>query len=309
MKNKKFTTETYFPDFEYITNSDVIAYNFCPFYYKEKRDGKVEKLDKDYFTYGKGVDCILSREKFEDKFFAGKAPKESVEEIESLIEATDSEIKERTSTGKNPLKTQLDKMDKFEAFLIIAKGIEGKTVITENEAEHIKQSADELLSQPLYKAFEKANTQTIIATEINGVKVKCMLDKLDLKNKIICDDKTTANLMKANLALYLQQLAWYRWIVEEAKGVRCDCYLAVVDKNKSKNLPFKRSSLFFAPPEKLDFQHEDNMAFLKTLTKAIKEDNFPPITKLDESAREDKCFYCDHYKNCPHSRQKKFLIL
>ena len=306
---KQFTVEEYFRDYKYITNSHLQTFKFCPYLYREMRRGKVIKLAKDYFDYGKGVDAILSKEDINDKFFVGTAPKGNVEELRVQLKEVEDAVADREGGGKAPLKAQTTKIGKLNDQIEVALATEGKIKITETDYEHIKQSADELLSQPLYEAFKNANTQTIIATEINGIKVKCMLDKLDLENKIICDDKTTANIVNTDFSRYLQQLCWYRKIVKEVYGVTCDCYLAVADKNKSKNFPFKRSSLFYAPPAKLDYQEELNQELLDEFLQAKGDDNYPAIIENNPEMREERCFVCDHYEKCPHSRQKEFIIL
>jgi hypothetical protein len=311
---KEFTVEEYFKDYKFITNSHLLTFKFCPYLYWEKRKGRVKYIEKDYFNYGKGVDAILSNEDISEKFHVGPAPKGGVEELRAKLKEVEDAVAEREAGGKGPLKSQTTKMDKLAEQIDTALATEGKIRITEADMEHIKQSAQELRNQPLYKAFDNADTQTIIATEIDGVKVKCMLDKLDLENSIINDDKTAASIVRGDFESYLHQLAWYRWIVKEVKEKLCDCYLSVADKNKSKNLPFKRSALYYAPPAKLDYSHEMNMEELEVLTKAIEKKDMPPcvdmvMDKDREEVRQSKCFECDHYQFCPHSRQKEFIIL
>jgi len=307
---KKFTIEEYYRDTEFVTNSQLSMYKHCKFLYKEKTEGNLIEIPKDYFDYGHGVDAILSGENIDDKFSVGTKPKENLEELETKIAIVRSDIEAREKEGAKPLKAQTDKIKKLQETINIVTKAEGKKFVTKADMGHIKQSAEELQRQPLYKAFENADTQTIIATEIDGVKVKCMLDKLDLKNKIICDDKTSKSVTTTDFSNYLQQLAWYRKIVREVYGVECHCYLAVVDKNKSKNNPWKRSTMFYAPPEKLDSQEELNEELLKEFIKSREENNYPPCTEEEgPEMREEKCFQCDNYLRCDHAKQKEFIIL
>lgn len=308
---KQFTTEEYYKDYKYITNSHLLSFIFCPFLYQQKRKGKVVELEKDYFTYGKAVDTILSGEDINDKFVVGKKEKSSVEELRECIKVIEKEIQERVEAKKKVLKSQTDKIDKLNQKLDIAMQSEGKIAITSTVLGHVFDTAKEMQSQPLYKAFDKADPQTIIATEINGVKAKCMLDKLDLKNGIICDDKTTANMMTFNAEMYLQQLAWYRKIVREVYGIQADCYLTVADKNSNANIAngTKRSSFYYISPARLDYQEELNQEILNEFLEAKKKNKYKPCIINNPEMRGEKCFACSHYQACEHSRQKTFIIL
>ena len=304
--NKKFkNSQEYYRDYEYITNSHLLAFNNCNYFYKQKRKGRIKEIEKIYFTYGKCVDAILSGENIEDKFFVGTAPKESVEELRECVKVIENEMKEREDSGKKILKTQFDKLDKFNEKITDAQATEGKIAITSTVLGHIVDTAKEIKSQPLYEAFSGADPQIIIATKINGVKVKCMLDKLDLKNGIICDDKTTANMNTFDPEMYLQQLSWYRWIVKEVYGVEADCYLSVGDKVAG----FKRSSLYYITPEKLNYQEIINQALLEEFLKAKKDNKYPPCVIGRPDLRQERCFNCDNYVECPHSRQTEFIAV
>ena len=299
-------SQEYFADTSYITNSMLRDFMFCNYYYKCKHIDKiVEEIPRDYFIYGSAVDAILSGENIEDKFFVGTAPKESVEELREYIKIIENEMKERKENGKKALKSQLDKLDKFNEKIENTQGIKGKTAITSTVLGHIVGTAKEIISQPLYEAFSGANSQTIIATEINGIKVKCMLDKLDLKNGIICDDKTTANMKKFDPEMYLQQLAWYRKIVREVHNINCDCYLAVGDKMSG----FKRSSLYYITPEKLNYQEIINQALLEEFLKAKKDNKYLPCVIGRPDLRVEQCFNCSYYINCKFSKQTEFITV
>jgi len=303
---KKFTEEEYYKDFKFITNSHILNFNYCPYFYIEKRHGKVIELDKDYFIYGKGVDSILSKDDPEKKFFIGTSPKESLKDLEEYKKILENEISERAKGGKAPLKSQSEKLKKTEDKIRAAKNSKNKIVLTSTVFLNVMDTAKEILKQPLYRAFDNAKCQVIIATKINGVKVKCMIDKLDLKNKIIGDDKTTAQMTTFDPEMYLQQLAWYRWIVREVYGVNCDCYLAVGDKNSL----FKRSSLYYASKSRIDYQEELNQEYIKKFLEYQKNNNYPTcINEEGKEMREKKCFKCDHYTYCKYSRQTEFIII
>lgn len=312
---KEFTPEEYFKDYKFITNSHLLYFSRCPYFYQQKKNGNVIEIDKDYFTYGKSVDKILSKEKAEDIFFIGTAPTENVEELEECIKVIEGEMAERAKNGKTaaskkPLKTQTDKIEKFKQKIAIVGEVGNKIVITSTVFVDIMDTAMEIMSQPLYEAFINASSQNILAIEINGVKVKCMIDKLDVENKIINDDKTTAQMSTFGPDMYLQQLAWYRKIVREVYGITCDCYLSVGDKNKNKNLPFKRSSLYYATPARLDYQEELNEELLAEFLEARKKNEYPPcVASGGNEAREEICFKCDHYQFCKFSRQQAFIII
>ena len=309
---KIFKSESeYFADYKYLTNSHLLYFMKCPYFYLQKRKGNVEEISRDYFIYGSAVDKILSGEDPEKSFFIGKAPKESVAILEEGKKCILDDIAERKRTGKTPankkpLKTQITKLEKYQDNIAKAKELEGKIKITSTVFGNVMDTANEMKSQPLYEAFSGADPQTILATEIDGVKVKCMLDKLDLKNGIICDDKTTANMNTFDVEMYMQQLAWYRKIVREVHGVEADCYLAVADKYSD----YKRSSMYHITKSRLDYQEAINKGLLKELVEAQKKNEFPPCTEIrGEEARVDTCFDCDFYKDCPHSRQKNFIVI
>ena len=301
MISKEFTTEEYFKDWEFITNSHLKYYEKCPHYYSEKKAGNVQEIEKDYFTYGKLVDTILSGKNIEDNFCIG-GTKESPEELRMAIKILEEEIDELIINGKTKFKAKTDRLEKLNEKLELSLSSEGKTSITETVLAHGTATAKEMKSQPLYSAFDNCKTQTIIAIEINGIKVKGMFDKLDLENKILCDDKTTANMNTFDPRMYLQQLAWYRWIVRENYGIEVDCYLAVGDKFTD----YKRSSMFYISPALLDWQEQLNKELLE---KFLAEKDFIPVTETNENAREEICFKCDHYTNCQFSRQKSFIII
>lgn len=135
-----------------------------------------------------------------------------------------------------------------------------------------------------------------------------MLDKLDLENKLLLDDKTTGSLQNFDSSHLIQQLAWYRMLVREGYGVLCDCYGAAGDKGATYT-KIKRSNMYHVPSSRLDYQEELNIENLERLLQAKKDNHFPPCNELDSENREYRCFGCDHYNKCPHSRQKEFIIL
>jgi hypothetical protein len=280
----------YFEDYEYVTNSHLKNYEHCPYFYSEKKAGKVVEIEKDYFTYGKLVDTILSGENFEDKFFIGSTPKETPEELREAIGVLENEISERASSGKAPLKSKIDRLEKLFKKLDLAMASEGKIGVTGTVMVHASATAKEMKFQPLYRAFDKCSPQTIIATEIDtpnfkNVKVKGMIDKLDLENKILCDDKTTANMTTFNPEMYVQQLAWYRMLVRKAHGITVDCYLAVGDKFTD----FKRSGFYYVSPGRLDYQEELNIELLERL---LLDKEFKAVSEIDPKNIEEKCWKC-----------------
>jgi len=202
-KIKKFkNTDEYFRDYRYITNSHLQTFEFCPFLYISKRHGKVTELEKDYFVYGSAVDAILSGEDVNDKFIVGTKPKGSVEELRECLKVVEDEIAKREGEGKKALKTQLTKIDKFNEQIATAQGAEGKTPISSTVLAHCFDTAKEIKSQPLYKAFDGCDPQMAIGIEIDGTKVKGMFDKTDLKNGILNDDKTTKSLSTFDPEMY-----------------------------------------------------------------------------------------------------------
>jgi len=310
---KIFTVDEYFEDFEYITNSHLKNMNDCPYFYEQKSLGKVPSFDKDYFIYGKAVDVILSGESIDDRFYIGSKASKTEEEMLAEIEEIGEAIKLRAATGTTaktqaPLKSQLDKIDELNQKIDEAKENKGKQAITLSMYNNAIDTAREIMSQPLYQAFQYCDTQLIIGAEINGIKVKGMLDKVDLENGIINDDKSAANLNTFDPQMYIQQLAWYRWIVREVYGVDCSCYLSVGDKGATQT-NIKRSSIYMYSKNLLDYQEEENMKMLDDFVKIKNSGVFIPCVHNDERARERTCFSCDYYSGCCHSRQSNFIII
>jgi hypothetical protein len=307
--------EQYFGDKSGTSNSDLKNYKKCPFYFEQKKLGNVIERLSDEMIFGTAVDCLLSGDSFEKRFFIGKAVKETPVEIIKKMKVIKDDIKARESDPKPkaPLKSQITDLLKLEEKLRVLKENEDKTILTADKVKHIQETYEEIVGQPLYKAFASANTQTIIAlkllVKIDGVEreiiVKGKLDGLDLENKLINDDKTTGNIKLFNPGYYYGQGAYYRWLVELKYNVTCDFYWTVADRNAK----WKRSEFFYVTPETLDQAKAENENTLCKLLKAQDSNFFPPATDFEENARRDKCFDCDHYTLCPFSKQTEFTAV
>jgi len=313
MKNlKTFKNDTeYFADYKFATNSGLKSFKYCPYMYMMMKKGKFIPLPKTYFDFGSAVDAILSKQKIEDLFvLGGTKPRKTKEEAITKLKEVEDEIASREGAGKAPTKKMMDDIITCKKAIKYWDDTKNKRALTTSIYEHVKDVVSEMQNAPLYVPFKDNATQEIIAVEINGHKVKGKLDKLDLKEKIICDDKTTANLETLDPSIFLQQLAWYRMLVRIRYDVVCDTYAAVGDKYKAEGRK-SRSRMFYAPPYLLDSQEELN---LKELEVFKAEKDFLPCVDLvashkREDEREVKCFKCDFYTQCPHSIQAKYVTI
>lgn len=308
---KQFESEEeYFADFDFATNSQLRDFEYCRHLYKERSIGAVKRYEKPYFTYGKAVDCILSGRKLEEEFYVGSGKDETIIELEEKIEKKKAQM---TNHAKGGTMTMAKDLAKLEEKLDLANENEGKTRITPTEHEDILSTAKEIRSQPLYDAFRTCKPQIILATEVDTanhkkIKVKGMLDKLCLINKLILDDKTTAGIAKFEPEMYVQQVSWYRMLTRLVHEIICDCYIASGDKGATYT-KIKRSSLFYFTSNRLDYQEELNLQLLDKFQTAKESNDYHPCIEEDAGNRETKCFGCDHYDVCAHSRQKKFIIV
>lgn len=308
----------YFADSEYLSNSQLKDFEFCQYLYEGKHLTGVfkDEIERDYFTYGSAVDCLLTEPDgtFEQRFFPidRRIDVSEADQLPEAISALKKEIEEKEATGKAH-KLLDDKLVKMEAKLETMKNVIGKTQITMAAFDNITESANELLRQPLYKIFgvgANGRSQSILTAEIDGIKMKGKLDYINIEKRVIADVKTTASMDRFNPMIYARQLAYYRLLASEVYKVIAedwDCYLLVVDKGTNS----KRSEIYHISKYLIDQATAELLEKLKKFKETKESGFFTPITEKPdvENARHEKCFNCMFYNQCGFSVQKEITMI
>jgi hypothetical protein len=319
---KKFKDDAeYFADMEYVSQSHLKDFFTCEYFYESKYISKtfIDEEERDYFIYGSGVDALLTEKAgtFEQKFFplpAGmkKIDTSEADNIVTALSELDKEIAEKEAAEK-PFKALEKRRTSMREKLEMIESLYGKVQISNTVYNHIKQSAEELLRQPLYQMFgvgEAGMSQEIITLTIDGIKRKGKFDYLNIKKHIIADVKTCANIERFNPRDYANQLAYYRRLASEKYGIdknEWDHYLLVVDKQTE----VKRSKIMCLAKNIIDEAENEIEGNLRTYVERKDSGFYTPITETvtdyaeSEQIREKVCFKCGHYNNCPFSLQKE----
>lgn len=286
------------------------AFKRCPFFFQEKYlNGNVIEIAKEYFLYGSAVDCLLTeKDQFDKRFLPTdrKIDTDGLKQTKSDLKELDKEITEKQLNEK-PYKSLQDKKEKLMETIKKMEEAGEKEQITAAVYRNILDSVSELERQELYKMFRvEEMSQEIITIEACGDMParKGKLDYINVGRKIIADIKTTANLTTFKPREYCQQLAYYRELAAVKHGIseeEWDCYLLVVDKSAE----FKRSEIYHISKFLLDIAKEENHELIKRLMECQKLGFFMPCATGNIEARREKCFFCDHYPNCPFSIQKQ----
>lgn len=309
--------EEYFADQEFISHSQIKDFFTCEYFYECKYITKtfVDEEEHDYFVYGSAVDSLLTEhpDNFLDRFYPlaegqRKIDTDGKEGIEAAMAELQKDIEIRANE-KKATKALESKVATYQAKLEALSVLTGKTQISATVFKHVRQSAEELLRQPLFKMFgvgEPGMSQGIIALTINGIKQKGKLDYLNPDKRIIADVKTCANIEKFNPRIYATQLAHYRRLAStyyETEKEAWDHYLLVVDKQTD----VKRSKIFCISKDIINDAEKELDKLLIDFVDRRATGFFTPITeKTDdpEKAREEVCFKCPNYNKCPFSLQK-----
>lgn len=310
--------QEYFADSEYLSNSQLKDFEHCEFLYEGKHLTKIfiDEEERDYFTYGSAVDCMLTEPEgtFEQRFFPIDR-KVDVSEADSLPEAIEilkKDIAAKEAEGK-PHKMLDDRLVKMEEKLAQMKDLVGKTQITITMFDNVNKSAQELLRQPLYKLFgvnDGKGSQKILTGKISEIKVKGKLDYLNVDKKVIADVKTVSTMEKFNPKIYARQLAFYRRLAADKYNTETndwDCYLLVVDKGTYA----KRSEIFYVAKHIIDQAEVELLEQIIKFKIAKEAGFFTPITEKADvlNARKDKCFTCAFYNQCQFSIQKEITMV
>jgi hypothetical protein len=175
---------------------------------------------------------------------------------------------------------------------------ESKTRLTPADEVMVTECVNELERQPLYHQFvgDGWENQVILTGEAEGIKLKGKLDKMHKRNKIIIDIKTTRDIISFKPEQYATQLAYYRMLA----GKEFTCYIIAVDKYSE----FKRSCIYRMSGDILDIAEYEILAGVKSFKESKESGLYVPVSSLDESQREAKCYSCPFYSLCEFSEQK-----
>lgn len=319
----KITEDNYYEDITHISSSMFSAWLKCPHYFEAKYITKTYiEPDRDYFTFGRAVDCLLTENlNFDGRFITvdsyvdvTNAQTLEFELNEYIKKLNDAQIINAKATKKSEevaTKALENKIQSLKEKLDIILAVKGKEQLTNAMYRDVLECVEELNRQPLFQNLWKKNktNQKIITTEINGVPVKGKLDFYTEEQNIICDVKTTANIDTYRPELNLTQMAYYSLLVKNngnlyPSSINPKVFLAVVDKQKEN----KRSKLFQAEIDDL----RDNMRLitesLPIMYEQMQSGMFSPV-------REENIYYrrhvdrmaCPNYKKCPFALQDKLV--
>jgi len=301
-KNEK----EYYDDITFISASMLSAWRLCPHFFQVKYvDRTYIEPERDYFVFGKAVDTLITEpETYKDRFITVERTVniDGIEEIKQELTVVQRDISVRAAE-KKPVKALENKLESLIEKLSQIEAVKDRDQLTPAVDRDVQECVIELRRQPLFKKFgflEKGTTQEIIATEIDGFKVKGKIDFLNLERKILADLKTTANIEIFNPKMYLSQMAFYQWLVEKQHGIKCQVFIPAVDKK----IDNKRSAIYLISDALLEAAMIENMTMLGHLDEQRKSGFFTPIDGIHNNR-----FACPDYKNCPFALQKEVIYV
>jgi hypothetical protein len=301
-KKAKITRENYFQVKTHISYHDILNFQRCEFLYAQDREGKVKRVERDYFLYGSAFDAMITGE-FPRRFVVGKDPKKGMEKLANERAKAETAAEKYREAKDKRGQAMLEKASKMIEEIRareneLAEDL-GKESVSDTVAAHIEGSLAALKRQTLMDRFPRTNKtdQIIVTTKLQGTDVKGMLDYFHQENHIIADYKTTASMKNFNPRQYTGQMAWYRMLVRETYGIECDCYLIVADKETY----VKHAYFYQFVPETLDEMEPELLATLDRMIGSIEAGIFEP--SAFQGIRN--CFTCDHYAECPFTIQSE----
>lgn len=192
--------DDYYKDTEYVSFSHIKLFDQCETLYRDTYVTKeYEEGDKDYFTYGKLVDAMLSesdeyiRENFvrvERKIKIEDALKyeNQIKELEAYIKdpAFLEKIAKGNKTAEKGLEKRTREIEEAKEALKVIANCADKVQVTPSIWNEAEETALALKTHPSFRALEwnQITSQQIIKAEINGIKKKGRLDHLKLSPAI-----------------------------------------------------------------------------------------------------------------------------
>jgi len=280
----------------YITSSKLEAFRFCQYlYFLQYVQELVPDKTSDAMLFGSCFDDFWSygEEEWNKKYIVVSRkidPFELADRIEtkkSLLE------KAKTPQTKEKYSAEIKELERFI----------GKTQLAAAMGEKLQRCNFEANRQPLWK-FDPKDAQVEIVVDYKGTKLKCTIDQLRLKEKLICDVKTSGAidiLMKRFQEKYVRQLSFYQFLVEIEHDVKCDGQLQVATTEDPSHFV-----LFSLSKEGL---LDRRVEILKTLDELIAAEKRGIFLAQPQDCRVEKCFDCAAYGVCPHSVQRQIVPL
>lgn len=262
----------YYDDTEYLSHSQLKDFMHCPYLYNVKyltKEFIVPEDEAKYFIIGRAVDVMLTApDQYNNEFYTGDARKMTDDQKQALAH---------------------------------------KTRLTPADEQVVIDCVNELARQPLYEQFQGKDWQfqVILTSEIEGVKCKGKVDRINYKSHMIVDDKTTRDITTFKPEQYATQMAFYRLLAGDDFTASNSIFINAVDKHAE----FKRSCIYTFTDDVLTMAEASIREGIRNFKEAKKSGFFVPVTNTDEYAREEKCFRCPHYSNCPFSKQKNIRII
>ncbi len=192
--------DDYYKDVDYVSFSHIKLFASCETLYRDTYITKTyEEGDKDYFTYGKLVDALLSEpEEFVKENFMRVERKIKVEdalkyenqikELEAYISAPDflEKIEKGNKTAIKGLEKRKLEIEEAQGCLKVIGSLGDKIQVTNSIWEEAHETALAIKTHPSFVQFDwnSLTSQQLITAEIDGVKRKGRLDHLKLSPTI-----------------------------------------------------------------------------------------------------------------------------
>lgn len=186
------------------------------------------------FIVGQAVDDVLTFgwEYFNENY---AIVSKKVNVNESILKAEDdlARIKDKSC------KTALKNMTKIKTL----RSMVGKKQITLELFRTVKECVHEAKSQTLFYNDKYKKAELIYTFAGLSIPLKGELDFLSDDKKVIRDLKTCADIEKFHPDVYIWQMAFYHWLVEELYGIQAEVFLDVIEKPTGAR-PFSRSRCY-----------------------------------------------------------------
>lgn len=220
MEIKELTEEQYYADNQFLNFSALKIFSKCEVLYKDTFLVKTyQPPDKEYFTYGKIVDCLLTTpDKFDEMFIRVErtVKEEKALEIENEIKGLQAEIVELTQKmndgdgrAKRSITAREKKLGEAQANLESITKFKDKIQVTPSLWKNAFETAEAIKSHPFFGSleFNEFTSQQSFATTIDGIPTKGRLDYLELSQpvfemyKLWKTGQITADQMKERITL------------------------------------------------------------------------------------------------------------
>lgn len=172
---------------------------------------------------------------------------------------------------------------------------EGKTLLTNSQAQVIENAAKEYRSREFFPAVPKKKNVLFI---LHGMAAKAELDHFDEQAARIEDTKTTSSILTFRPTDYSLQLGFYSYAVEKRYGLQCNGALNVIDKSSN----FSRSHKWiFTRPTLMSYHHQ--VEELARQWRDSVETSIWPHTDTSTDEGKRTCWQSEFWSCCQFCRQ------